>query len=113
MLHHSFSILTWLLELFNAPPRAAMNRRQKVGRVLFVSGTLVVLCILSAMAFAVGIFVVERIGRAVDRIPDLWSTAAIIIVGLAVNALCVYVLFLVKRLDRNLMLGPGEPSTSS
>ena len=108
MLQHSFSILAWLLDLFNAPPRDAMTHRQKVGRILLVTGTLVVLCILIAMAFAVGIFVVERINRALGTIPDLWSTATIILVGIAVNALCVFLLFQVKKLDRNLMLGPGE-----
>jgi len=108
MLHHSLSILAWLLDLFNAPPRSAMTCRQKIGRILLVTGTLVVLCILTAMAGAVGLFVVEKISHAVNNIPDLWTTATILLVGIAVNALCVFLLFQVKKLDRKLMLDPGE-----
>ena len=111
MLHHSLSILAWLLDLFNAPPRASMNRRQKVGRILFVSGTLIVLCILAAMAVAVGLFVAQRVSRALDNIPNLWDTSVILMVGVTVNAVCVFLLFQVKKLDRNLMLGPGETPT--
>jgi uncharacterized membrane protein YidH (DUF202 family) len=111
MLRHSISILAWLVNLFNAPPRDTMTVRQKVGRSLLVASTLVVLCILAAMALAVGIFMVERMSRALDKIPDLWSTAAILFVGVAVNALCVFLLFRVKKLDRDLMLDPGETPT--
>jgi drug/metabolite transporter (DMT)-like permease len=111
MLKHSFSIFGWLLDLFNAPPRASMTRRQKVGRILFVSGALLVLCILSAMLFAVSIFIQEKLGRALDQISDVWTTASIIIVGVVVNALCVFILFQVKKFDRLLMLGSSETST--
>jgi hypothetical protein len=108
MLRHSFSILAWLLDLFNAPPRDAMSHRQKAGRILFVSGTLVVVCIFAAMAVAVGIFMVERINLVFDRIPEFWNAVTIVFVGVAVNVLCLFLLFLVKKLDRNLMLGPGK-----
>jgi len=113
MLRHSFSILGWLLGLFNAPPREAMTRRQKVGRLLLVSGTLVVLCVLGAMIAAVGIFVLQRLGSALDKNSDLWNTAAVIIVGVVVNALCVFILFQVKKFDRRLMLGPSETPARS
>ena len=53
------------------------------------------------------------VSRALDRIPDLFTTVAIITVGLVVNALCVYILFLVKKLDRKLLIGPGETPTRS
>jgi uncharacterized membrane protein YidH (DUF202 family) len=88
-----------------------MTSLQKIGRSFLVTGTLIVLSILTAMAGAVGLFLVERISRALDRIADLWSTIAIIVVGLVVNAFCVYLLFLVKKLDRDLLLGPGETPT--
>jgi uncharacterized membrane protein YidH (DUF202 family) len=108
ILHHLYLIITWLTDLFNAPPRLEMNYRQKIGRILLVTGTMVVVSILTAMAAALGIFVFERIFRAIKNIPNLWDTTWIITVGILVNALCVYVLFLVRRLDRKLMLGPGE-----
>ncbi|MCE0497124.1 MAG: hypothetical protein LV481_04170 [Methylacidiphilales bacterium] len=113
MLRPFFSILAWLLELFNAPPRATMTHRQKLGRMLLVSGTLIVLCILVAMAGTVGLFVAEKISRALDNIPDLWTTLGIFFVGITVNAGCVYLLFQVKKLDRNLMRGAGETPTRS
>src|SRR5580658_6474178 len=98
MLQYSLSIFAWLLDLFNAPPRAAMTFRQKIGRILFVSGALIVLCILTTMATAIGIFMVERTNRMLAKIPDLWTTAAILFTGIAVNVLCVYFLFQVKKL---------------
>jgi hypothetical protein len=113
MLRHSFSILGWLLDLFNAPPRESMTRRQKVGRMLLVSGTLVILCILGAMVGAVGIFVLQRLSRALSQNSDLWNTAAVIIVGVGVNALCVFILFQVKKFDRRLMQAPGETPARS
>jgi len=88
-----------------------MTFRQKIGRILFVSGTLIVLCILIAMALAVGIFMQERTTRMLAKIPDLWSTAAILFIGIAVNAFCVYLLVQVKKLDRKLMLGSDETAT--
>lgn len=111
MLRHSISILAWLLDLFNAPSRASMSLRQKAGRILSITGTIVVLCILAAMAGEVGIYVVQRVNHAFDNIPDLWNTAAILIGGLVVNALCVFILFQVKKFDRNLMSGTGEMPT--
>jgi uncharacterized membrane protein len=110
ILHHCASIAGWLLNLFNAPPREQMSNRQKIGRSLLVTGTIVVVCILSAMVAAVTVFIVEGIARTLNSIPDFWTTFSIIGVGLIVNILCVYFLLWVKNFDRKLMLSPDEAS---
>jgi hypothetical protein len=98
----SFSILSWLLKLFDPPPLSSMTFNQKVGRALLLTATLVVGSILVAMLGALGLFVMER-GREIGSTPELLKGVGIILVGIAVNATCVAILIHIKRADTKLV----------
>jgi hypothetical protein len=91
MLSRFFAIVTWLINLFDPPPLASMNRSQKMSRALLVTLTLILSCILTAMLGAVGIFVVERGRHMLNSIPELLGGLGIIFTGVCVNAICVVV----------------------
>jgi hypothetical protein len=42
MLKGLYRMLSWLLSLFNAPPLKSMTVTQKAGRVLILTGTLII-----------------------------------------------------------------------
>jgi uncharacterized membrane protein YidH (DUF202 family) len=107
MIPRTFHVFTWLLNLFNAPPRDSMTWMQKLGRVFLVSATLVIGSILAAMIGALGLFVMER-GRELGSMPELANGVGIILVGVCVNVACVLVLLQIKRADHKLMGPPPE-----
>jgi hypothetical protein len=109
MLKHSLSILAWLLNLFDPPPLKLMSRSQKIGRVFFLTGTLLVVCFLTAMLSAVGIFIVQRIHDMVTSVRDLLRDLGIIFASMIINAACVIVLLEIRKADHKL-IQPPEPS---
>ena len=107
MLNRSIALLAWLMNLFAPPPLASMSVAQKMGRTFLVTMTLVVICILTTMMGALGIFVIQR-GRAMlGSIPELLRGLEIVFAGICVNAICVAVLLHIKRADRKLI--PEQP----
>jgi len=110
MLKHSSSILAWLLNLFDPPPLKLMTRSQKVGRVFLMTGTLVVVCILSAMLGAAGIFLVQQGHDMASNVHDLLRDLGIIFVSMLVNTVCVVVLLEIRKADRKLIQPPAPPA---
>jgi len=106
---YPFSLFSWLLYLFNPPPLETMSLRQKIGRVCLITVTLVVSCILFSMVMALGIFLVERSRAMLANTPELINGLAILLVSLGVNAVCVIILFQIRKTDRKLM--PPQPAT--
>jgi hypothetical protein len=109
MLKHPFSILAWLLNLFDPPPLAKMSRRQKIGRVFLLTGTLVVVCLITAMLGAVGIFIMQQGRDMASSMRDLLHDVGIIFVCMIINAFCVIVLLEIKKADHKL-IQPPEPA---
>jgi hypothetical protein len=95
--------LSWWLNLFNPPPLAAMTRGQKIGRIMFVSVSLIVSCVLLSMIGAMTIFLVERGTRMLRDIPELMSGLEILLVSAVVNTFCVSVIIHLRNVDRKLM----------
>ena len=90
------------MQLFNPPPLDSMTAMQKTGRVVILSGTLVVASILAAMLGALTLFLVER-GRELGERPNFYSGLGILLIGLAVNLGCVFVLLQIKKADTRLV----------
>jgi len=99
-----FSILIWLISLFNPPALASLTVAQKVGRILAVSLSLVAMCFLSAMAVASGIFIMERACRELSASPELLRGLGIVVAGICVNSICWMVLLEIRRADLKLHL---------
>jgi len=96
------SFARWLLNLFDPPPLKSLTFAQKVGRVILLSSTLVVGSVLVAMLGALGLFLVEK-GRELGDMHKIVQGGAIVIAGVCVNALCVIVLFQIKKADHKLV----------
>jgi uncharacterized membrane protein YidH (DUF202 family) len=97
-----FSLGGWLINLFDPPPLSSMNLRQKTGRVILLSATLVIGSILVAMLGALGLYLMER-GRELGSTPEFFNGVAIIFVGVGVNAVCFLVLIQIKKADTKLV----------
>jgi len=102
MRNQALAVLTWLLNLFDPPPLSSMTLAQKAGRIFLFCATLVVGSILVAMLGAVGLFVMEK-GREMDSMPEFLNGLGIIVVGIVVNAICVFVLLHFKKADTKLV----------
>jgi uncharacterized membrane protein YidH (DUF202 family) len=100
------ALLVWLMNLFDPPPLVTMTFRQKVGRVLLLSGTLVVGSILVAMIGALGLYLMER-GRELGSTPEFFNGLVIVLIGVVVNTVCVLALVQIKRVDHKLI--PPNP----
>ena len=96
------ALLAWLMNLFDPPPLVTMTFRQKMGRILLLSGTLVIGSILVAMLGAVGLYLMER-GRELGSTPEFMNGVVIVVVGITVNSLCVLALVQIKRADHKLI----------
>jgi ACR3 family arsenite efflux pump ArsB len=92
-----------LINLFDPPPLESLNLTQKTGRVLLLTITLVVASILFAMLGALGLFIMER-GRELGSAPQFYDGLIIILVGIAVNIACVFVLMQIKKADNHLIV---------
>ncbi len=93
----------WWISLFNPPPLVSLTPVQKAGRAFFVTLSLVVSCILLAMAAALMVFVVEK-GRAMlISVPQLVNGLEIIFVSVFVNIICIFVLLQIRKSDRKLL----------
>ena len=101
------SLADWLMELFNPPPLGSMNVTQKTGRVLLFSGTLVIASIVFAMVGAVGLYLLER-GRELRDVPQFYHGLLIVLIGIAVNVACVFVLLQIKKADTKLVPPPEK-----
>jgi len=84
-----------------------MTLAQKTGRILFLSGTLVVGSILVAMIGAVGLYLMEK-GRELGDTPEIYKGLVIILTGIVVNTFCVLILVQLKRADHKL-IPPTRP----
>jgi hypothetical protein len=96
------SLCGWIMELFNPPPLGSMTVVQKSGRILLFTGALVIASILFAMAGAVGLYIMER-GRELRDTPEFYHGLMIVLVGIVVNAGCVFVLLQLKKTDTRLV----------
>ena len=105
----STTILTWLISLVNPPPRASMNRMQKVNRVFLFTMALLMICIISSMAAAVGIYALQRGQQMLMGFPMLVDDVAIIGACMIVNTICVLVLLKIKSADQKLIPPPDDP----
>jgi Kef-type K+ transport system membrane component KefB len=99
------TVLGWGLHMFDPPPLQSMNRTQKVGRIFLVTITILVTCILTAMGAAVVLYLFERGRQMLGSVPELAAGLEIILAGAAVNAICVIMLFEIRKIDRKLMAG--------
>jgi uncharacterized membrane protein YidH (DUF202 family) len=111
MLQSIAAILHWLLNLFDPPPLKSMTFAQKVGRVVLLSGTLVIGSVLVAMLGALGLYLMER-GRELRDTPEFYKGIVIILTGIVVNTFCVLILVQIKRVDHKLIpptRSPVEP----
>ena len=106
-------IFAWLANLFDPPPLESMSLTQKVSRVFLVALTLVVICILTAMLGALGIFLVQKAHGMLGGAPELLDDLAIIFVSMIVNTICVIVLLAIKRADRKLIPPPKNSLPSA
>jgi uncharacterized membrane protein YidH (DUF202 family) len=102
MIKRSLAILPWVINLFNPPPLNSMTFNQKVGRVLLFTTTLIVGSIVVAMVGALGVYIIER-GRELGSSAELLKGAAIVLVGIVVNVVCVVVLVHLKNADHKLV----------
>jgi hypothetical protein len=106
-----FAIPAWWISLFNPPPLASMTPAQKVGRILVVTLSLSVSCILLAIATSLGVYVIERGHAMLVSVPELASGLEIIFVSVCVNIGCVFILLQIRKADRRLLTtetqGPG------
>jgi hypothetical protein len=73
-----------------------------VGRVLLLTATLVVGSILLSMLGALALFLMEK-GWKLHNSPEFFQALGIILVGLAVNLGCVFVLLQLKRADHRIV----------
>jgi hypothetical protein len=96
------SLAGWIMELFNPPPLESMTVTQRTGRVVMMTLALVLASIVFAMAGAVGLYVMER-GRELRDTPQFYHGLLIVLVGVAVNVGCVFVLLQIKKADTKLM----------
>jgi hypothetical protein len=96
------SLASWVIELFNPPPLKSLNAAQKTGRVLLFSAVLVIASIVFAMVGAVGLYLLER-GRELGDTPQFYHGLMIVLVGIAVNLGCVFVLLQIKKADTKLV----------
>ena len=99
---HTPSVVMWLMNLFDPPPLVTMTFRQKVGRVVLLSTTLVIGSIVVAMLGAVGLYLIEK-AHELDSTPEFLQGLAVIVVGVGVNGLCLAILLQVKRADHKLL----------
>jgi hypothetical protein len=106
MIQPAASILKWLLNLFDPPPLKSMTIGQKVGRVLLLSGTLVIGSILVAMLGALGLYLIER-GKEMRDTPEFYKGIIIILTAIVVNTFCVLILVQLKRVDHKLIPPPS------
>jgi hypothetical protein len=111
-----FSLGGWVMNLFNPPPLECMTQGQKVGRVLLVATSLVIICIISAMLLASFVFLVQRMKEVVSAIlasdfSFIMNVVGILVLSISVNAICVLVLLYVRRMDQTLMMPPPEAPT--
>jgi hypothetical protein len=102
MLKPTAAILTWLMNLFDPPPLKSMTLTQKAGRVVLLSGTLVIGSILVAMLGALGLYLIQR-GRELGDTPELYKGLVIILTAVVVNTFCVLILVQLKRADHHLI----------
>jgi hypothetical protein len=107
MIKPTVAILHWLLNLFDPPPLKSMTLAQKTGRIVVLSGTLVVGSILVAMIGAVGLYLMER-GRELGSAPEFLQGVTIIVAGIVVNTICVLVIVQFKHVDHKL-IPPTRP----
>jgi uncharacterized protein involved in cysteine biosynthesis len=102
------SIGPWLLELINPPPRNSLSVLQKMGRVLLVTVTLITLCVISALLVSLVFFAWQRSRDVLMGIPQFVNVLKILGASVVVNAVCIMMLFKIKRLDRKLIPKPDE-----
>ncbi len=88
--------------MFNPPPLASLTFSQKATRVFLLAASLVVGSILLAMLGALTLFLTET-GWKLKSSPEFYQSLAIILVGVAVNVGCVFVLLQLKRADHRVM----------
>ena len=110
MIKRLAALLAWLLNLFDPPPLAVMTLTQKMGRVVLLSGTLVVGSVLVAMIGALGLYLMEK-GRELGNTPEFFQGVAIIVTGIVVNTICVLILVQLKHADHKL-IPPTRPRSA-
>ncbi len=98
-----------MINLFDPPPLQAMTLRQKAGRVILLTSTLVIVSTLVAMLGALGLFIGEQ-GYRLGNMPQFFNGLAIIVVAVAVNVTCVILLLKIRHADGRLM-APHQKSS--
>ncbi len=101
------SLFGWVVDMFNPPPLESMTLTQRAGRVFLLTLSMVTASIIFAMAGAVGLYIMER-GRELRDTPQFYHGLVIVLVGIAVNVGCVFVLFQVKKFDTKLLPPPEK-----
>jgi len=74
---------------------------RKVARTFYVSLTILVVCLLTALALASGIYFFEQAHAALSAIPHLAAGLEIVLLGLLVNCFCVVVLSQVAKAQKS------------
>jgi biotin transporter BioY len=79
-----------------------MSYLQRASRVLVFTLALVIASIIFAVVGTVGLYIMER-GRELRDTPQFYHGLLIVLVGIAVNVGCVFVLLQIKRADTKLL----------
>jgi len=108
----STATLGWLISLINPPPLRTMTRVQKVARVFVFTMVLLMICILSSMLAAAGIFILQHASHMFSGFSELIGDLGIIFFSMVVNALCVMVLLKIKAADQSLIPPKETPPAS-
>jgi hypothetical protein len=108
----STALWGWLISLINPPPLKAMTQLQKVARVLLFTMALIVICIITSMLAAVGLFLLQHVHRMFTNHAETIGDIGIIFISMLINALCVMVLLKIKHADQKLIPPEGPTPTA-
>jgi hypothetical protein len=92
----TLGLVLWTANVFNPPPLASMNQRQKVARIVLVASTLFLVCLVAAILCSFALVLVGGV-RAVMSEPTALAGAEIILIGALGNVVCWRTLLAVAR----------------
>ncbi len=95
-----FSIIAWLISLFDPPPKAAMTQMQKLKHIFAFVTTLLVISVLSSLLAASGIYILEHVYRWSQGYKEWFGDIGIIFIGMTINTLCVLIILEFRKPNR-------------
>jgi uncharacterized membrane protein YidH (DUF202 family) len=101
-----FSIAPWLMDLINPPPRDSLTLFQKSLRAALVTVTIVTLCVVFALVISLGLFSWQRGRELMEGAPQVRNGITILVASILMNAVCIFTLLQIKKLDRKVIPQP-------